>query len=554
MAIFQYYQNRADVLGRIMRAQSFASPIIEELAQNGNVEMLEDLLIRLSQADDISYMAIVLDSQQVIASAHISNTNLPPLPNRIDGPYYIKNNHGHFGFVFPLQQFKGYESSQVKWVIFSDNNVLLAQTQITWLVIFLSSLVTALSVAVISKSVLNNSLKKPLLDLNRQLNLIDFNTPEHRQLKWHPHFRQELKAWVDNVNVLLNRLSVEQQDLSIAKSKMAKLNKELNRSNHQLLDEVNRKTAHLQKALTELEEQKIELEANHDALLSEIGQREETENILKLQRCALQKTVADLEATQNQLVESAKFASLGELVAGVAHEINTPVGVTVTALSFLTERLDTLNTEFRDGTLTQGGMEQILTDCSQSCDLMTSNLHRAAKLISSFKQVAVDQSSESVRQVQLSSYIKDVVTSLQPELKRGQHTVNISCAGDLYLTTRTGALSQVITNLVMNSVIHGFEEKAKGVIEISIQQEQGQIEITYSDNGKGMNDDSLKRLFDPFFTTRRGKGGSGLGAHLVYNLVTHSMKGAIIANSQEGMGLTYTIQLPQLSVDQKSAE
>lgn len=263
----------------------------------------------------------------------------------------------------------------------------------------------------------------------------------------------------------------------------------------------------------------------------------------------LQQTLERLSKSQAQLVEREKMASLGELVAGVAHEINTPVGIGITATSMLRGESQHIRDALEQGRLSQRQFNEFLTAVEEGTEITWRNLERAAELIRSFKQVAVDQSSEAVRQFDLYAYFAEVINSLKPKLKRGNHQVILEGSQQLLVNAQPGHFAQLLTNLVMNSLIHGFDGMDNGMIKIrlTLQEqfgEQGLIRLEYSDNGHGISGDNLRKLFVPFFTTRRNYGGSGLGTHIVYNIVTHALHGSINATSEVGKGLSYLIEFP----------
>ncbi len=270
----------------------------------------------------------------------------------------------------------------------------------------------------------------------------------------------------------------------------------------------------------------------------------ELENKVYARTKELEASLDNLKLTQQQLVEQEKMASLGELVAGVAHEINTPIGVGITAVSHLVESIDRISKAFNSGTLTKKQFSDMLSAILESAGIVESNLRRAADLVKAFKSVAVDQSSSEPRLFALRSYVQDVLTSLRPKLKRTQHEIHLDIPEDLNLYCDPGVISQIITNLIMNSLHHAFAVNEKGVIHISAQSHEDILQLTYSDNGQGIEQSILKRLFDPFVTTKRGQGGSGLGTHIIYNLVTQGLGGRIQCTSEPNKGTRFEIILP----------
>jgi signal transduction histidine kinase len=234
------------------------------------------------------------------------------------------------------------------------------------------------------------------------------------------------------------------------------------------------------------------------------------------------------------------------MVAGVAHEINTPLGICVTATSHLVEELRLTKEELAAGEMTEDSLNGFFDVVDQSLRIMTTNTQRAASLVRSFKQVAVDQSSDNIRNFNLCKYVGEILLSLQPKLKGRPVKVQVDCPADLEVNSFPGAVSQILTNMVVNSLVHGFERDQPGRITIRARlEEDDMIAFDYGDDGAGMDADTLDKLFDPFFTTKRGTGGSGLGAHILYNLVTGSLGGSLRVESSPGQGLQYYLRFPR---------
>ncbi len=258
----------------------------------------------------------------------------------------------------------------------------------------------------------------------------------------------------------------------------------------------------------------------------------------------LSQTLDHLRTTQTKLVESEKMAALGGLVAGVAHEINTPIGIGVTAASLLAQKTTGFFETYKGGKMKRSDLEKFLDTAMQSSSMILANLSRAADLIQSFKQVAIDQSTEEKRIFKVKGYLEEILLSLRAKLKQTRHQVEIQGSEQLTLNSYPGVLSQIVTNLIINSLIHAYEPETAGRIAIAFHQDETQFQLEYSDDGKGIPPESLNRIFDPFFTTKRGQGGSGLGLHIIYNLVTQKLSGTIYCESQLGQGTKFIIKLP----------
>jgi len=253
-------------------------------------------------------------------------------------------------------------------------------------------------------------------------------------------------------------------------------------------------------------------------------------------------TIENLKNTQNKLVEVEKMASLGNLVAGIAHEVNTPVGIGVTGITHILEITKKIEQSFKNDDLTEDELKNYLESTHNLAMIINTNLDRTAQLVKSFKQVAVDQTSEEKRVFNLKEYINSILFSIDNIIKQTNLKIEIICDDNVNINSYPGALSQIITNLIINSSIHGFKEKEKGDILIEFTQKDNEILFVYKDNGQGIEEKNLEKIFDPFFTTNREKGGTGLGLHIIYNIITHTLKGNIQCVSKKGDGVKFSMK------------
>ncbi len=257
-----------------------------------------------------------------------------------------------------------------------------------------------------------------------------------------------------------------------------------------------------------------------------------------------EKLLGVIRQTQEQLVQREKLAALGGLVAGVAHEINTPMGVAVTAASLVRDRITTLEDAYARNELRRSSLTEFFASARPAVDITLSNLRRASELIVSFRQVSVEQSNTIARRIRLSTYLRDVLSSLTPLYRRSGHSLSVEFDDSIVVTTHAGALSQIVTNLLQNALTHAFEPGRAGTISLGLRREGEEIELTVADDGRGMSDEERGRIFEPFFTTRRGAGGSGLGMHIVHNLVTELLGGTIVVDSTLGEGTRVIVRFP----------
>jgi signal transduction histidine kinase len=259
----------------------------------------------------------------------------------------------------------------------------------------------------------------------------------------------------------------------------------------------------------------------------------------------LTRTLNQLRNTQDELVRQEKMASLGGLVAGIAHEINTPLGICVTATSHVEEELHTWHKWQDTDTFDAKHIDEMLEELDITVRVLDSNIRRGADLVRSFKQIAVDQSSGQRRTFDLATYLDEILLSLKPKLKHAPCAVRIECPPGILMNTFPGALSQAVTNLVVNALLHAFEGREGGTVRIVAEPDGEDVDLVVADDGVGMDAADLKRYFDPFFTTKRGSGGTGLGANIVFNQVTNVLGGTIHATSEPGSGLQVRMRLPR---------
>ncbi|MBI9103060.1 MAG: hybrid sensor histidine kinase/response regulator [Spirochaetales bacterium] len=273
--------------------------------------------------------------------------------------------------------------------------------------------------------------------------------------------------------------------------------------------------------------------------------KENLEEIVKERTRELESSLENLRLAQSRLVESEKMAALGGLVAGVSHEINTPVGIGVTIASHLEERTGEILDRYKANEITTEEFEEFLSTLKESSSMLRINMDRAANLINSFKQVAVDQSSEERRPFTICKYLNEILTSMRSEYKNSGHKIEVLCSERIIVNSYPGALAQIMTNLIMNSIYHGFNQIENGHITIRVEDSGDDIRIIYRDNGKGIPKEHMKKIFEPFFTTNRSGGGSGLGLNIVYNLVTQTLHGRIECTSKLQEGTRFTIEFPR---------
>ncbi|HEY8023518.1 MAG TPA: HAMP domain-containing sensor histidine kinase [Burkholderiaceae bacterium] len=288
-------------------------------------------------------------------------------------------------------------------------------------------------------------------------------------------------------------------------------------------------------------------------LRSIIEQTRQAEDAARSASVQTERALQELQQAQDSLVQSERLASLGGLVAGIAHEINTPVGISLTSASVLLEETGKIQQAMGSGSIKKSDILAYLETASEGARLIMTNADRAAQLIQSFKQIAVDQTNEMRRPFNLKEYIDEVIMSLHPRLKHTHINVLVECPDDIELDSYPGAFAQVLTNLTLNALIHAYDADSVGCIRIHAVQCNDNIDFTFRDDGKGISPENLEKIFDPFFTTQRGRGGTGLGLNIVFNLIAKQFGGTISAESEPGKGTTFKIRLPRVAPRQENA-
>lgn len=505
------------------QARSIADGLLE-------LPIVEGVQIRDENGDTIADLGITIPS------------NREP----VDSGVLKDHPGGVFGYSFPLIfEFSGRSSRVGDVTLFSSFDIIFSRIEVGIFFLIGNTIVKTAFLVFLFMTAFKRMLSEPLGELTEQMASFDPEHPEESKIAVTTDEDNELRQLQYSYNQVIDDLIASQSKLHGTQEQLKQANKKLDDQNLLLEQEVAKKTASLSQIMLDLEQQKDELIANQRELRQENENRQYIEDELRKRNGELAQSMETLKLAKDQLLESERMASLGGLVAGIAHDVNTPLGVGVTAASFLQERLAALHAAYEDKSLTNKIMANFINEAEQTTQLLLNNLNRASELIASFKQVAVDQTSEAERVFNLNNYLHEILQSLQPSFKQTQHTVDIRCPEALEIRCAPGVIAQITTNMIMNSLVHGFEDKKKGHIVLEVKEDGDSIVINYKDDGRGMNAADLDRIFDAFFTTKRGQGGSGLGTHIMYNLVTQALRGQIDAQSEPDKGLRYLIRFPK---------
>ncbi|MFL0801989.1 MAG: hypothetical protein K6L80_16190 [Agarilytica sp.] len=407
--------------------------------------------------------------------------------------------------------------------LYSDESIVFNRIKLGIQILLINAALKTFILSLLISIIFHRLLTKPLEKLALDATNIDLNSMHKERISVGTSEENELKLLELALNSMMDKISASMGSLD-------SLNQELE-------NKVEERTRALDTMIVQMTEDQAHLE-------NEVAMRKQREKELEEGRRELQRSLDNLRLTQEQLIESEKMASLGSLVAGVAHEINTPVGISLTGITHFQFMLDKINKQYKAEDLDEAQFEKFITDALEIARSINISLERAAKLVNSFKRVAVDQSHEQLHTFNFKEYLDEVLLSLQSKIKGTRVRVELECDPTIKLTNYPGSWSQIITNFITNSLTHGYAAHQDGTIHIRANIEEGMLLFVYHDDGNGIPDEIKTKVFDPFYTTNRENGGSGLGLNIVYNLVTQQMGGTITLESNEGAGVIFTILIP----------
>lgn len=454
---------------------------------------------------------------------------------------------GLFGHSFPLIfEFSGRTTTVGTVTLLSSNDVIFSRIEVgIYFLIGNAMLKTAFLVFLFSLA-FTKLLTEPLAELTEQIKQLDLNDPEASKLHTLNFEKNELNILEDAYNHLIDELVDFQDKLALSKREISSTNEKLDEQNLMLEQEVARKTSSLSSTMLKMEVQQKELLQQQHQLQAENNRRSKTETTLINTNKDLKNSIIELSKARDRLLDAEKMASLGALSAEVSHEINTPIGVSITSISYLSDIVAKLQLDISEQKLSKRAIEGFIGNAQQSIALLLNNLNRASELIVSFKQVAVDQTNDKIRLINIGKYLDEIIQSLHPKLKKTNHTIKIHCDKNIEIYSHPGAIAQIIINLIINSILHGFEHINRGEIVIDVRKDEQRLHIDYQDNGVGVTEAQLTRLLEPFYTTKSDSGGTGLGTHIINNLVTDTLNGNIKVSSPPNKGLFYSIDFPDM--------
>ncbi|TWX59540.1 sensor histidine kinase [Colwellia hornerae] len=544
----EYINTKSHINSELLTLEKTFSSSLTRAVWELNTQQAVDIAVGLVAIPIIKGIVVTDENGQIIAQlGEFSEDELFNQPEKLtlnsESTAINSFSEGLFGHSFQLIfEFSGRTTKVGTVVLISSNEVIFDRIEVGIYFLIGNAMVKTAALVILFSLAFSSLLTNPLNDLTEQINHFDIDDPEASKLHTMNYENNELNILQSAYNNLLDELVQYQNRLSTAKQEILMANHKLDDQNLILEQEVAKKTSSLSTTMLEMNKQQHELIEQQKQLKAENIRRSQTEQTLTNTNQELKNSIQELKKAQERLLDAEKMAILGKLSAEISHEINTPIGVSITSTSYLSDLLNSLKDDIENQKLTKRSLDDFTKSADQSLYLLFNNLNRASDLITSYKQVAVDQTSNKTRQINVAQYLHEIIQSLQPKLKKTKHTINVDCADNIDIYCHAGAISQIFTNLIINSIIHGFDGIDSGTITIGAKLKGERLHLHYQDNGVGVPQKKLPQIFDPFYTTKSGTGGTGLGTHIINELVTDTLNGTIVAHSEAGHGLSYDIE------------
>ncbi|WP_440876528.1 ATP-binding protein [Thalassotalea sp. PLHSN55] len=548
----EYFNTKSHIISELLTLEKTFSGSLTRAVWELNTQQALDIADGLVAIPMIKGITVSDENDQIIAQlGEIGDTGSYIYESTDDAQVNALNinstDQGLFGHTFPLIfEFSGRTTRVGTVTLLSSNQVIFNRIEVGIYFLIGNAMVKTAALIFLFSLAFNQLLTNPLNQLTQQINQFDLDDPEASKLHSIGYERNELNVLKNSYNNLIDELVLYKERFALAQQETIAANDKLDEHNLMLEQEVAKKTSSLSTTMLKMETQQRELIAQQTQLKEENKRRSKTEQTLKETNQNLKSSIHELNKAQDRLIEAEKMASLGMLSAEVSHEINTPIGVSITSTTYLSDLLNELKDNIEQQRLSKRALEDFTNNASHSIELLVNNLNRASELISSYKQVAVDQTNDKIRKINIKQYLSEIIQSLHPKLKKTNHIVTVDCSNDVEIYCHAGAIAQIITNLIINSIFHGFEGINQGEIVIKVQEKDNNLLIRYHDNGIGVSPEGLEQFFDPFYTTKAGQGGTGLGTHIIQNLVQDTLNGSINVESELGKGLSYDIEFPDM--------
>jgi len=544
----EYINTKSHINSELLTLEKTFSGSLTRAVWELNTQQAIDIADGLVAIPMIKGITVTDENNKIIAQ--LGEANIQATSNEVyTGGFFglLRMDQGFFGHTFPLIfEFSGRTTKVGKVTLLSSNEVIFNRIEVGIYFLIGNAMVKTAALILLFSLAFNRLLTSPLNELTEQMEQFDIDDPEASKLHIVNYEQNELSVLQSAYNTLIDELVLHKEQLNNAQSEIIEANDKLDEHNILLEQEVARKTSSLSTTMLKMEVQQRELIGQQSQLKGEINRRGQTEKTLTQTNSDLKISIIELNKAKERLLKAEKIATLGSLSAEMAHEVNTPIGVGITSVTYLAELISTLKSTVKNQNLSKRALDEFMENSEESVHIVEKNLDRASEIITNFKHVAVDQLSDKIRLVNIDKYLHEIIKSLQPRLKKTQHNIEINCSASIEVYCHAGALAQIFINLIINSLIHGFEDINQGIININVTMENDIVHFTYSDNGQGVSKELLDNIFDAFYTTKSSSGGSGLGTHIMHSLVTDTLNGTIDAYSEEGEGLRFEIEFANM--------
>jgi signal transduction histidine kinase len=536
---FEYGQAKQNIRADLQMFQNTFQPILSQMVWSLNRDGLRKTVDGIAEAPTIAGVRIIAAGfDELAVGAVLDDKGKLVNASQLNKPDFLlieETGSGLFGYEFPISYRLPNGNLEVlgKGIFYSSNAIVFQRVKYGFVLIVLNSVIKTVTLWLIFSWLSRRILQGPLATLTRAVHEVDFAHLEQARIKLDIKGDNELKVLEAAFNDMIEKLLLARA--------------ELHGLNQSLEQQVQERTEQLHEALHNQQVISQRLLDNGQALEKSYAELARRTEALTDTNMTLELTLRDLRAAQSQLVQSEKMASLGQLVAGVAHELNTPIGNALVTATVLESAARELQENMQKGELRRSTLTSYLDRSIPMTELLSRSCMRAADLIASFKQVAVDQTSERRRVFNLHALVVDLVAALRPSFRNTAWNIELAIPDNISCDSYPGPLGQVITNIVQNAAIHAFDGRDAGTLSITATLVDDMVELVVQDDGRGMDQETLARIFEPFYTTRLGQGGSGLGMSIVLNIVTGIIGGKLDVQSEPERGTRLVVTFPRVA-------
>lgn len=543
--IAEYTNTKSNINVELLTLEKTFSGSLTRAVWELNTQQIIDIAEGLVSTPMIKGISIKDENKDIIVQ-------LGQLPNQYDQAINDSNSQtlssfskGVFGHTFPLIfEFSGRESLVGSVTISSSNEVIFNRIEVGLYFLIGNAMVKTAVLMLLFSWAFSNLLTTPLTQLTQQIKDFNINDPEASKLNTVNYEKNELTILENAYNHLIDELIFYQNRLINAQKTIVLANAKLDEQNLQLEQDVAKKASSLSNSMLKMELQKQELLFQQKQLKEENSRRKKTEETLLATNKSLKSSILELNSVHEHLIDTEKMMGLGYLLSEITHEVEAPVSVSITSVSYISDLVQQLKEKTNNNELSKKSLHDFFNQTEQTATLLANNLEKTATIITCYEQIATDQIENKLKPFNVYDYTSEIILTLQPKLKRSRYNIQLHCPKDLTVNSYPGSYSQVIINLIMNSITHGIDKSKQGLISINITLTKNTIRLHYHDNGKGLTEQQLEHIFAPSYSVKGIQ--SGLSNHVIHNIVTDTLNGKISAYSELNEGLGFIINFESI--------